>query len=206
MIDDMTSSDCSLNGRPVYSCLACHAKTQIPTAFEEEFDCKSRLNFLKIRIEARRGNRSRAYSRLSASYVIQEAAKRHFQLMEVTFEGLRGKFNEVDFEYLHTANWVTSRWKSTAKQPTDFPRIRFGSVSELYGGPKTDSPAVASTGEPSCATSGASRSISWARALPSDLDRPSLLRIRWFTPERLHDRLKTDCVRDQRFAACEQGR
>ena len=107
MIDDMTSSDCSLNGSPVYSCLACHAKTQMPTAFEEEFDCQSRLNFLKIRIEARRGDRSRAYSRLSASYVIQEAAKRHFQLMEVTFEGLRGKFNEVDFEYLLNTNCST---------------------------------------------------------------------------------------------------
>lgn len=107
MIDDMTSSDCSLNGSPVYSCLACHAKTQIPTAFEEEFDSESRLNFLKIRIEARRGNRSRPYSRLSASYVLQEAAKRHFQLMEVTFEGLRGKFNDVDFEYLLNTNCST---------------------------------------------------------------------------------------------------
>ncbi len=110
MIDDMTSSDCSLNGSQVYSCLACHAKTQIPTAFEEEFDFESRLNFLKIRIEARRGDRSRAYSRLSASYVIQEAAKRHFQLMEVTFEGLRGKFNKVDFEYLLNTNCSTV-WK-----------------------------------------------------------------------------------------------
>jgi hypothetical protein len=107
MIDDMTSSDCSLNGSPVYSCLACHAKTQIPTAFEEELDSESRLNFLKIRIEARRGNRSRPYSRLSASYVLQEAAKRHFQLMEVTFEGLRGKFNDVDFEYLLNTNCST---------------------------------------------------------------------------------------------------
>lgn len=107
MIDDMTSSDCSLNEALVYSCLACHAKTKIPTAFEEEFDCETRLNFLKIRIEGRRGNRSRPYSRLSASYVIHEAARRHFQLMEIIFEGLRGKFNEMDFEYLLNTNCST---------------------------------------------------------------------------------------------------
>jgi len=104
MIDDMTSSDCRLNEGLVYSCLACHAKTNIPTAFEEEFDCETRLNFLRVRTEARRGDRSRPYSRISAGYVIEEAAKRHFQLMEVTIESLRGNFDEVDFEFLLNTN------------------------------------------------------------------------------------------------------
>lgn len=104
MIDDMTSSDCSLNEGLFYSCLACHSKTKLPTTLEEEFDCEKRLNFLKVRIEARRGNRSRPHGRISAGYVMEEAAKRHFQLMEVTFESLRGKFDEVDFEFLLITN------------------------------------------------------------------------------------------------------
>lgn len=107
MIDDMTSSDCSLNKGLVYSCLACHAKTNIPTSFEEEFDCQTRHNFLRVRIEARRGDRNRPYSRNSAGYVLEEAAKRHFQLMEVTIEGLRGKFDEVDFAFLLNTNCST---------------------------------------------------------------------------------------------------
>ena len=110
MIDDMTSSVCILNDGPAYSCLACHAKTKIPTVLEEEVDCERRLNFLRVRIEARRGNRSRPHSRLSSGYVIEEAAKRHFQLMEVTFESLRGKFDEVDFEFLLIAN-CTRAWR-----------------------------------------------------------------------------------------------
>ncbi|GKT00355.1 hypothetical protein AVKW3434_13220 [Acidovorax sp. SUPP3434] len=104
MIDDMTSSDRSLNEGFFYSCLACHSKTKLPTTLEEEFDCETRLNFLKVRIEARRGDRRRPYSRISAGYVMEEAAKRHFQLMEVNMASLRGKFDGVDFEFLLNTN------------------------------------------------------------------------------------------------------
>lgn len=104
MIDDMTSSNESRNGNLGYACLACHARTGISDSLDEEIDRESRQGFLRSRIEARRGDRARPYSRLSAGYVIEEAAKRHFQLMEVTIQSLRGKFDEVDFQFLLNAN------------------------------------------------------------------------------------------------------
>lgn len=104
MIDDMTSSDESRNSQGRFSCLACHSKTMARDSLEEEFEREKRQQFLRGRIEALRGNRSRPYVRLSAAYVIEEAAKRHLQLMETTFERLVGKFNDADFNLLLNTN------------------------------------------------------------------------------------------------------
>ena len=106
MIDDMTSSDDKLNSGSYFACLACHSKTPDQDQDEGPLGRERRQGFVRRQIEARRGNRNHLGERLSAGYVIEEAAKRHFELMAITTKSLReeGKFNDKDFRFLRDAN------------------------------------------------------------------------------------------------------
>ena len=100
----MTSSNDYLNSPDHFACLACHSKTPINDPVAAVIDRPQRHRFLRSQIEAHRGDRKRLQQRLSAGYVIEEAAKRYFQLMESTIKNLRGKFNADDFHFLLNTN------------------------------------------------------------------------------------------------------
>lgn len=106
MIDDMTSSDDKLNSRTHFACLACHSKTPVHDHDEADFGREGRQRFVRYQIDARRGNRQSVTTRLSSAYVLEEAAKRHFELMHITTEKLRNKklFSNRDFRFLMDAN------------------------------------------------------------------------------------------------------
>lgn len=104
MIDDMTSSNDRINRGPYFACPACHSRTPSYSDIGEEINRTTRQSTLRSHVEYCRGNRQAGSTRLSAGFVIEQAATRYFEMMEATFEKLRGKFTDDDFVILLNMN------------------------------------------------------------------------------------------------------
>lgn len=61
-------------------------------------------NTLQREIEARRGNRCSATARFSRGFVMEQAAERYFQALDVAKRRLKGRFDEEDFGYMLNLN------------------------------------------------------------------------------------------------------